>query len=105
MLGCCSAVSLILASDLKPDKAPVSGQTKKYCGKRPPAARLLPMVHTELNQGAVDEVSSVGDAYVKAYRTMLLARRVEKKFPSLYRTGKIRGGVFLGRGQEALSVA
>jgi len=63
------------------------------------------MVHTELNQGAVDEVSSVGDAYVKAYRIMLLARMLDEKFASLYRMGKIHGGVFLGRGQEALSVA
>lgn len=36
---------------------------------------------------------------------MLLARVVDEKFASLYRTGKIHGGVFLGRGQEALSVA
>lgn len=42
---------------------------------------------------------------LKAYRIMLLARVVDDKFASLYRTGKIHGGVFLGRGQEALSVA
>lgn len=36
---------------------------------------------------------------------MLLARLSEEKFASLYRGGKIQGGVFLGRGQEALSVA
>lgn len=63
------------------------------------------MVHTELNRGAVDEVSSTRDTYVKAYRLMLLARVLDDKFASLYRMGKIHGGVFLGRGQEALSVA
>jgi pyruvate dehydrogenase E1 component alpha subunit/2-oxoisovalerate dehydrogenase E1 component alpha subunit len=63
------------------------------------------MVHTVLNHGAVDEVVSLRDAYLKAYRLMLLARLVDDKFASLYRTGKIHGGVFLGRGQEALSVA
>jgi len=41
----------------------------------------------------------------RAYRFMLLARLAEDKLASLYRAGKIHGGVFLGRGQEALSVA
>lgn len=43
--------------------------------------------------------------YFTAYRWMLLARLLEEKLASLYRGGKITGGVFLGRGQEALSVA
>jgi len=51
------------------------------------------------------EVSSFRDTYLKAYRGMLLARMLDEKFASLYRTGKIHGGVFLGRGQEALSVS
>ena len=63
------------------------------------------MVETVLNRGAVDEVSSIQGTYLKAYRLMLLARVLDDKFASLYRTGKIHGGVFLGRGQEALSVA
>jgi len=36
---------------------------------------------------------------------MLLARVLDDKFAALYRAGKIHGGVFLGRGQEALSVS
>jgi pyruvate dehydrogenase E1 component alpha subunit/2-oxoisovalerate dehydrogenase E1 component alpha subunit len=36
---------------------------------------------------------------------MLLARVLDDKMASLYRAGKIHGGVFLGRGQEALSAA
>ena len=36
---------------------------------------------------------------------MLQARLLDEKFASLYRGGKIHGGVFLGRGQEALSVS
>jgi pyruvate dehydrogenase E1 component alpha subunit/2-oxoisovalerate dehydrogenase E1 component alpha subunit len=36
---------------------------------------------------------------------MLLSRILDDKFASLLRAGKIHGGVFLGRGQEALSVA
>ncbi len=45
------------------------------------------------------------DAYAKAYRLMVLARILDEKLASLYRMGKIHGGVFLGRGQEALSVS
>ena len=36
---------------------------------------------------------------------MLLARILDEKMASLYRAGKIFGGVYLGRGQEALSVS
>ena len=46
-----------------------------------------------------------GREFVKAYRVMLAARVLEEKLAALYRGGKIKGGVFLGRGQEALSVA
>ena len=63
------------------------------------------MVHSLLNHGVVGEISLVRDSYVKAYRLMLLARVLDEKFASLYRMGKIHGGVFLGRGQEALSVS
>jgi pyruvate dehydrogenase E1 component alpha subunit/2-oxoisovalerate dehydrogenase E1 component alpha subunit len=45
------------------------------------------------------------DEYVRAFRYMLLARALDDKFASLYRAGKIHGGVFLGRGQEAVSAA
>ena len=43
--------------------------------------------------------------FTEAFRWMLLARVSEEKYASLYRGGKIVGGVFLGRGQEALSAA
>ena len=38
-------------------------------------------------------------------RAMLRARTVEDKLASLYRAGRIVGGVYLGKGQEALSAA
>jgi TPP-dependent pyruvate/acetoin dehydrogenase alpha subunit len=63
------------------------------------------MAHTLLNHGAVSEISQAPDVHIKAYRLMLLARILDDKFASLYRMGKIHGGVFLGRGQEALSVS
>ena len=50
-------------------------------------------------------VSTGADQYVSAYRWMLLARRLEEKITSLYHAGKIVGGVYLGRGQEAFSAA
>lgn len=40
-----------------------------------------------------------------AFRWMLLSRRLEEKITSLYHAGKIVGGVYTGRGQEAFSVA
>ena len=45
------------------------------------------------------------DRYLQAFRWMLLARLAEERIALLYRGGKITGGVFLGRGQEALSAA
>ena len=45
------------------------------------------------------------DLYREAFRWMVLARVLDEKLASLYRGGKIHGGVFLGKGQEALSVA
>jgi pyruvate dehydrogenase E1 component alpha subunit/2-oxoisovalerate dehydrogenase E1 component alpha subunit len=53
----------------------------------------------------VSEPRAIGEAQLTAYRYMLLARLLDDKFAALYRAGKIHGGVFLGRGQEALSAA
>ena len=50
-------------------------------------------------------VTVARDLSRRAYLTMLEARLLEEKLAALYRSGKIVGGVFLGRGQEALSVA
>ena len=63
------------------------------------------MVHTVITDGATTELSATREQYVKAFRWMLLARILDEKFASLYRAGKIHGGVFIGRGQEALSVS
>ncbi len=38
-----------------------------------------------------------------AFRSMLWARILENKLSSLYKAGKIVGGVYLGKGQEAIS--
>ncbi len=63
------------------------------------------MVQAVVNREADRGVSAARDLHVRAFRGMLLARLLDEKFATLYRAGKIHGGVFLGRGQEALSVA
>src|ERR1700744_4107495 len=52
-----------------------------------------------------EPVDVLHEAHVVTYRFMLRARLLDDKFAALYRAGKIHGGVFLGRGQEALSAA
>lgn len=52
-----------------------------------------------------DNTQDFCQLYSKAYFYMLMARVLDDKFAALYRAGKIHGGVFLGRGQEALSAA
>src|ERR1700737_3917689 len=54
-------------------------------------------------RGVVSPVSQ--EQYVDAFNWMLLARTVEEKLASLWRAGKISGGVYLGKGQEAISAA
>src|SRR6476646_820914 len=45
------------------------------------------------------------ERFLEAFRWMLLARVLEEKLASLYRGGMIVGGVYLGKGQEAVSAA
>lgn len=61
---------------------------------------MLESVATETATAGVER-----EEFVRAYRYMLLARVLDDKLASLYRAGKIHGGVFLGRGQEAVSAA
>lgn len=63
-------------------------QTARPAAKRPKAKKV-----------------KVHPRYLEAYRWMLLARVFEEKLASLYRGGLITGGVYIGRGQEAVSVS
>jgi TPP-dependent pyruvate/acetoin dehydrogenase alpha subunit len=63
------------------------------------------MLQTALESGTVRISEDLRGTSLAAYRFMLLARLLDEKFAALYRAGKIHGGVFLGRGQEALSAA
>src|SRR3989449_1869613 len=48
---------------------------------------------------------AVHERFLEAFRWMLLTRTLEEKLVSLYRGGQITGGVYIGKGQEAVSVA
>lgn len=63
------------------------------------------MLDTETRRAAVADKPAQRELNLQAFRWMLLARQLDEKLASLYRGGKIFGGVFLGRGQEALSVS
>jgi pyruvate dehydrogenase E1 component alpha subunit/2-oxoisovalerate dehydrogenase E1 component alpha subunit len=65
----------------------------------------LRMVQTLENREAPVVSPPFPTQYLKAFGLMLLARTLDEKMAGLYRAGKIHGGVFLGRGQEALSVS
>src|SRR4026209_1379339 len=56
-------------------------------------------------EAGADKNASPHERFLEAFRWMLLARTPEEKLVSLYRGGQITGGVYIGKGQEAVSVA
>ena len=63
------------------------------------------MPQTLVSHEATAKVSSSCEQFTTAFRWMLFGRLLDEKFAALYRGGKIHGGVFIGRGQEAVSVS
>ena len=63
------------------------------------------MLQSVLEPRRAEPPATFRETCLAASRFMLLARVLDDKFAALYRAGKIHGGVFLGRGQEALSVS
>jgi acetoin:2,6-dichlorophenolindophenol oxidoreductase subunit alpha len=57
------------------------------------------------SKGSISKTTPPHERFLEAFRWMLLARTLEDKLVSLYRSGLITGGVYVGRGQEAVSVA
>ena len=62
-------------------------------------------MHTLSSGATIDHTTGEREEYIRAFRWMVLGRLLDEKFATLYRAGKIHGGVFIGRGQEALSVS
>jgi len=63
------------------------------------------MLQPVLDDNPAVPTATALDTTLAAFRFMLLARLLDDKFAALYRAGKIHGGVFLARGQEALSAS
>jgi acetoin:2,6-dichlorophenolindophenol oxidoreductase subunit alpha len=60
---------------------------------------------TRGKKSTAKKAAPVHERFLDAFRCMLLARTMEEKLVSLYRGGHITGGVYIGKGQEAVSVA
>src|SRR5882762_9344359 len=56
-------------------------------------------------RGASKSKKAPHEKYLEAFRIMLQTRIFEEKLASLYRGGLITGGVYIGKGQEAVSAA
>ncbi len=63
------------------------------------------MVEISVSADAPCANIEIKNRFQNAFRLMILSRTLEDKLASLYRSGKITGGCYVGRGQEALSVA
>lgn len=65
----------------------------------------MPAVHTYLSS-EISVSEDLREDFLKMLRCMQLSRTLEERLGSLYRAGgRIVGGVYLGRGQEAFSAA
>src|SRR5262245_18116665 len=58
-----------------------------------------------LGEAVPNKTAPPHERLLEALRWMLLARTLEEKLVRLYRCGQITGGVYIGKGQEAVSVA
>ena len=63
------------------------------------------MLQTAEPESKTDTKTPPHPRYLEAFRWMLQTRILEDKLASLYRGGMITGGVYIGRGQEAVSAA
>lgn len=52
-----------------------------------------------------EQDAALKEPALRAYRAMVTARAFDNKISALYKAGKIMGGVFLGRGHEAIAAA
>lgn len=86
-------------------RMPRSAIRIRHCAALERASKVRAMSHAVAARDTPPMPVQNRARFIEGYRWMLLARLVEEKIAGLYRGGKITGGVFLGRGQEALSAA
>ena len=58
-----------------------------------------------MSKSTKEQTGGIREAYLETFKWMIYGRVFEDKIGALYRSGKIVGGVYLGRGQEAFSAA
>src|SRR5256714_9351584 len=63
------------------------------------------MLQTAQRQSKTKKPAPPHERFLEAFRWMLLTRTLEEKLVSMYRGGMITGGVYVGKGQEAVSAA
>src|SRR5689334_16958196 len=76
-------------------------QTAQRRGK----SKVKKTASESLRESNADAAAPPHERFLEAFRWMLLARTLEEKLVSLYRGGLITGGVYIGKGQEAISVS
>jgi pyruvate dehydrogenase E1 component alpha subunit/2-oxoisovalerate dehydrogenase E1 component alpha subunit len=60
---------------------------------------------TTVSIAGINPAPVAAERFLEGFRWMLLSRTLEDKIAALYHAGKIVGGVYLGRGQEAFSAS
>lgn len=70
-----------------------------------PAVSASQSTPSPLESAASAAEEGFREQYLRAYLHMVRARVLEEKLGALYRGGRILGGVYLGKGQEAFSAA
>jgi TPP-dependent pyruvate/acetoin dehydrogenase alpha subunit len=83
---------------------------RKFIARMSLAAENRPMLQTARRGRKKVEAKApappvVHPRYLEGYRCMLVTRLFEEKLASMYRGGMITGGVYVGKGQEAVSAA
>jgi acetoin:2,6-dichlorophenolindophenol oxidoreductase subunit alpha len=91
-----------------------AGPFSSQASRPPPVGCFSTLRDHYMREGTLDTLKETGgdiitpvsrERYIETFKWMLLARTVEEKLAGLWRAGKIAGGVYLGKGQEAISAA
>ena len=87
------------------DDTGAAGINENFLRSRPDVGYNRPMLQTARPKQKSQPKAPAPEKYLEAFRWMLLTRTFEEKLASMYRGGRITGGVYIGKGQEAISVA